>query len=242
MLLSWSKQQKKEKERGKRDPNPDSDSLRIVVSNLENSVTQLALSVISAAGFGHKVQWPGHEQTDSGAEGSEVTFAECLKTFVDEIFVLFIFPSWFLRLSPSAHLRNIHKAPGIFANHVKQAIEHARLRENNETRENDLLSNMVHTRSHSSDSDPALSDEEITGNVFIYTLAGHETTATTIQTALILLALHPDLQQEIQEELDLIYASKSEGREGPLAYESDYPRMRHAMALMVCNPSVYYHK
>lgn len=84
--------------------------------------------------------------------------------------------------------------------------------------------------SHGSDKG-GLSDPEITSNVFIFTLAGHETTATTIQTALVLLAVHPELQQEIHEELDVVYGGKSEG-EG-LVYESDYPKMRRVMALMV---------
>jgi cytochrome P450 len=103
-------------------------------------------------------------------------------------------------------------------------------------RRNDLLSNMTNSDGvpHSSDKG-SLSDEEITSNVFIFTLAGHETTATTIQTALTLLALHPELQQEIHEELDMIYGGKSEG-EG-LAYETDYPKMRRLMTLMVSEPS-----
>ncbi|GIK06344.1 hypothetical protein Aspvir_001992 [Aspergillus viridinutans] len=52
-----------------------------------------------------------------------------------------------------------------------------------------------------------------------------------IQTALVLLAVHPELQQEIHEELDVIYGEKSEG-EG-LVYESDYPKMRRVIALML---------
>jgi cytochrome P450 len=89
--------------------------------------------------------------------------------------------------------------------------------------------------SHGSDKG-GLSDQEITGNVFIFTLAGHETTATTIQTALVLLAVHPELQQEIHEELDMIYRGKSEGE--ALVYESDYPKMRRVMALFVSDITI----
>jgi cytochrome P450 len=234
MLLSWSKECKEKR---------SSASPVIIIDNLENWVTKLALHIISAAGFGHKMQWQGYDshQPDPNAETSmpKVTFAESLKTFVDEIFVLFIFPKWFLKFSPSAHLRKIHKAPDIFSKHVQQAINEARSKHNMEQgyenkqqlRKNDLLSNMINSGgSHGSDKG-RLSDQEIIGNVFIFTLAGHETTATTIQTALVLLALHPELQQEIQDELDIIYGARLEG-EG-LVYESDYPKMRRVMALMV---------
>jgi cytochrome P450 len=236
MVLSWSKESK-----GKR----ESASSAIAVDDLENSVTKLALHIISAAGFGNQMQWHGHDS--NAAETSttrKVTFAESLKTFVDEIFLLMIFPAWFLKFSPSAHLRRVHKAPDIFAKHVQQAINETRSEDNmqrkyenqqlqqQQPRKNDLLSNMINSGDISHGSDKGgLSDQEMTGNVFIFTLAGHETTATTIQTALVLLAVHPDLQQEIYEELDVIYGGKSEG-EG-LVYESDYPKMRRVMALMV---------
>jgi cytochrome P450 len=242
MVLSWSKESK-----GKR----ESASSAIAVDDLENSVTKLALHIISAAGFGHQMQWHGHGS--NAAETSttrKVTFAESLKTFVDEIFLLMIFPAWFLKFSPSNHLRRVHKAPDIFAKHVQQAINETRSEDNmqreyenqqlqqqqqqqqQQPRKNDLLSNMINSGGISHGSDKGgLSDQEMTGNVFIFTLAGHETTATTIQTALVLLAVYPELQQEIYEELDVIYGAKSEG-EG-LVYESDYPKMRRVMALMV---------
>jgi len=229
MVLSWSKESREKRE---------SASSAITVEDLENSVTKLALHIISAAGFGHQMQWPDH---DSNAETStrKPTFAESLKTFVDEIWLLMIFPAWVLKFSPSAHLRRVHKAPDIFAEHVQQAINETRSEDNMQqqqqqqsSRKNDLLSNMIYSDSISHGSDKGgLSDQEIIGNVFIFTLAGHETTATTIQTALVLLAVHPELQQEIHEELDAIYREKSKG-EG-LIYESDYPKMRRVMALMV---------
>jgi cytochrome P450 len=229
MVLSWSKESKEKRE---------SASSAITVDDLENSVTKLALHIISAAGFGHQMQWHGHDSDAAEASTTrKVTFAESLKTFVDEIWFLMIFPAWFLRFSPSAHLRRVHEAPDIFAKHVQQAINETRSEDNMQQqqksrRKNDLLSNMIDSGDISHGSDKGgLSDQEITGNVFIFTLAGHETTATTIQTALVLLTVHPELQQEIHEELDVIYGGKSKG-EG-LVYESDYPKMRRVMALMV---------
>lgn len=238
MVLSWSKESREKR---------DSVS-SITVDDLENSVTKLALHIISAAGFGHQMQWHGHDSNAAESSTRKVTFAESLKTFVDEIWLFMIFPAWLLKFSPSAHLRRVHKAPDIFARHVQQAINEARSEDNvqlqqqqqqqqKSPRKNDLLSNMINSGDTSHGSDKGgLTDQEITGNVFIFTLAGHETTATTIQTALVLLAVHPELQQEIHEELDMIYGRKSEG-EG-LVYESDYPKMRRVMALFVSDIAI----
>jgi cytochrome P450 len=234
MVLSWSKESREKRE----------SASSITVDDLENSVTKLALHIISAAGFGHQMQWHGHDSNAAESSTRKVTFAESLKTFVDEIWLLMIFPAWLLKFSPSAHLRRVHKAPDIFAKHVQQAINQARSEDNmqlqqqqNPPRKNDLLSNMINSGDISHGSDKGgLSDQEITGNVFIFTLAGHETTATTIQTALVLLAVHPELQQEIHEELDVIYQGKSEG-EG-LVYESDYPKMRRVTALFVSDITI----
>lgn len=86
MVHSWSKS---------KESRPASSA--ITVDDLETSVTKLALHIISAAGFGHQMQWHGHET-------QKVTFAESLKTFVDEIWLLMILSEWFLKFSPSAHL------------------------------------------------------------------------------------------------------------------------------------------
>ncbi|PKX95961.1 cytochrome P450 [Aspergillus novofumigatus IBT 16806] len=170
MVRSWSKESREKRE---------SASSAITVDDLENSVRKLALHIISAAGFGHQMQWD-----------------ESLKTFVDEVWLLMIFPSWLRKFSPSAHLRRVHKAPSIFAKHVQQAINETKAEDNmrKSARRNDLLSNMINSDgvSHGSDKD-GLSDEEITSNV--------------------------------HKELDTIYGEKSEGV--GLAYETDYPKMRH---------------
>ncbi|KAF2823067.1 cytochrome P450 [Ophiobolus disseminans] len=46
-----------------------------------------------------------------------------------------------------------------------------------------------------------MSDDELTGNMFVFAFAGHETTATTISYALSQLALNQDVQDWVAEEL-----------------------------------------
>ena len=91
----------------------------------------------------------------------------------------------------------------------------------------DLLSSMV--KASKQDRSSALSERETVGNIFVFVLAGHETTATTLQTALILLAANPQLQEEVQDEINGIWATKTEGDPD----YGDYPKMRVIMALTV---------
>ena len=53
-----------------------------------------------------------------------------------------------------------------------------------------------------------LSDEEIVANSLTFLLAGFETTAITLSFASYLLALHPEIQEKLQTEIDEYFESK----------------------------------
>lgn len=46
-----------------------------------------------------------------------------------------------------------------------------------------------------------MSDEELRGNTFLMLFAGHDTTAYTIDATLAMLAVHPDIQKEVYEQI-----------------------------------------
>ena len=50
-----------------------------------------------------------------------------------------------------------------------------------------------------------LTDEEICGHSLEFVLAGHETTAGVLSFTSYLLALHPDVQEKLQAEIDEYY-------------------------------------
>lgn len=55
---------------------------------------------------------------------------------------------------------------------------------------------------------PGLSDSELMGNLFMFIIAGHETTATSIHFCLLFLAMNPQVQRRAQEELDSIFGGR----------------------------------
>ena len=53
-----------------------------------------------------------------------------------------------------------------------------------------------------------LSDEEIVANSILFLLAGFETTANALSFVSYLLALHPEIQERLQAEIDEYFESK----------------------------------
>ena len=75
-----------------------------------------------------------------------------------------------------------------------------------------------------------LTDSEIHGNLFLYNLAGHDTTANTIVYAVILLAIYPEWQDWVAQEVEKV--DNTEGTQS-LDYEVVFPQMNRCIALMV---------
>ena len=74
----------------------------------------------------------------------------------------------------------------------------------------------------------SLTNEEISGNLFVFSAAGFETTANTMGFAVTLLAVHPELQDWIREELQ---SFDSDPTAWP--YEAVFSKCKRTLALMV---------
>jgi len=75
-----------------------------------------------------------------------------------------------------------------------------------------------------------LSDVELRGNIFIFTVGGLESTSITLSYALALLAVYPEVQDWVVEELDEVL--KDEATDDP-EYARVFPRLKRVMAVMV---------
>ncbi|MCJ1478598.1 hypothetical protein MMC13_007279 [Lambiella insularis] len=70
--------------------------------------------------------------------------------------------------------------------------------------------------------DPLIDERALQGNMFIFLLAGHETTASTLQFAILCLASNPLYQRRLQSSLDVLLEGKH-----PSAWslQHDFPRL-----------------
>lgn len=113
---------------------------------------------------------------------------------------------------PSAMLRKSCEAYDEWGKYMKEIVAAKRSAIRSGTREEsptvDIIGQLVndhredtHGKTQGLD---ALTDSEVMGNLFVFMLAGHETSANSIHFSLLLLAIHPEAQKMVQEELDEI--------------------------------------
>ncbi|KAJ3056607.1 hypothetical protein HDU99_007386 [Rhizoclosmatium hyalinum] len=76
------------------------------------------------------------------------------------------------------------------------------------------------------DKSGSLSKDELKGNAFIFILAGHETTASSLSYTLALLACHLEIQEKLHDECVRVL----EGRNEP--EYSDFGKLTYALAVM----------
>ncbi|KAI4633781.1 uncharacterized protein J4E87_000947 [Alternaria ethzedia] len=74
-----------------------------------------------------------------------------------------------------------------------------------------------------------LSDVELRGNIFIFTVGGLESTSITLSYALALLAVYPEIEDWVVEELDEVLKDEAADE---LEYARVFPRLKRVMAVM----------
>lgn len=76
----------------------------------------------------------------------------------------------------------------------------------------------------------ALTVDEILGNIFMFSFAGHNTTAISLAFSMLLLVAHPDIQDWISEELNFYLETTEVERWG---YEANFPSLKRCRAVLV---------
>lgn len=98
---------------------------------------------------------------------------------------------------PSA-VQTIGTAVDEFPRYAAEIIQDQEQREQNDSTENLIKTLVSNLRSNKTDS---LTENEIVGNLFNFSVAGFDTTANTVAYAIMSLAMDPDLQDWFSEEV-----------------------------------------
>ncbi|KAI5374498.1 hypothetical protein J4E82_006732 [Alternaria postmessia] len=102
-----------------------------------------------------------------------------------------------------------------------------------QTRVSALISTLIEAsgqvKTESRASKARLSDTELRGNIFIFLVGGLESTSITLSYAIALLAVHPDIQDWVVEELDEVL---SDNVNSEMEYVRVFPRLKRVMAVM----------
>ena len=196
----------------------------------------LALHVLTSAGFG--MSYPFSRGVQESLPGYLMSYRDALLLILQNIILLAIFPRKLLSSSLLPRkLRDLEQATIEFKRHMEEMLARERRSISlGESSAGNLLSALVRASDEANQSDTkgraiqGLTDDEIFGNIFMYNLAGHETTANTVAYAIMLLAAYPEWQDWLAEEIDNVL-----GHEKDLPawdYETAFPKLKRCLATM----------
>ncbi|KAE9378960.1 cytochrome P450 [Stipitochalara longipes BDJ] len=203
------------------------------VTKTAGDTMTLALHVLIAGGLGKSYSFAGGVGTL--AEGQTMSYRDALKTILMNLLSAIILgslppiPSFFL----TKKARKINVAVAEFRSHMNKMVEEERTRVDKLDSEKDnLLTALVRASDAANQGKgrSSLSHDEIMGNLFIYNLAGHDTTANTICYAIYILAAQPDVQEWLGEEIDSVFAGNDSVE--TWEYEKAFPKLKRCLALM----------
>ncbi|KAF2753580.1 cytochrome P450 [Pseudovirgaria hyperparasitica] len=226
-----------------------------IVQDVTEATMRLALHVISRAGFGVRVQWP-HEEEEAKKKGVELkgfagstpegdhklSYKDALAGLLDNLIWAVIVPKWFAAISPwKSHHEGVlcRKEWGMYMNELYQAkLTEVRSGQDSNTDGMDLLGSLIRgsgIADAGAKKTALLSEEEIAGNMFVFILAGHETTSNSIAYSLTYLAMNPESQRALQADIDRILGNKDLS---DWNYDDDFPKLFGGMPAAVMNETL----
>ncbi|KAG1902247.1 cytochrome P450 [Suillus fuscotomentosus] len=192
----------------------------VVVDHSVDLTLPIALFVIGAAGFGRPISW---KEDAVVPLGHQLTFNDAIHTVSQNLILPLLVPRWVMGLTK--HFRRTRLAFDELHRYLTEMIHE---RQGSQQEHNhDLFSSLLsaNDNNESSKDDVKLSDSELISNIFIFLVAGHETTAHTLSFAFALLALHPDKQEEMYQHIKRVLP------DGRIPTYDDMPSLTYSSAV-----------
>ncbi|KAH8110025.1 614/534 cytochrome P450 [Phellopilus nigrolimitatus] len=161
----------------------------VVIDHAVDITLSIALLIIGSAGFGRKISFSEDRKVPPG--GYTMSFKDALHVVSTDMILYVIVPKWAMNLTE--RLRRVRSAFLDLQKYMQAMIDDRKKAEKKVER-HDLFSSLLDA--NQDEAGTRLEDSELIGNIFIFLLAGHETTAHTLCFTFGLLALYQD-QQEI---------------------------------------------
>jgi cytochrome P450 len=204
------------------------------VDNTPNDTMALALNVLMAAGFGKRFEFGGSAKGKQ-EDGSMASYRHALSMVLENLTraiitsMLMELPSW---ATPKKwmEMKNALKEVETF---MRKMVEDEREGLNEKSSERD---NLMSALLRASDNEVlgqgklGLNDEEIIGNLFVYNVAGHDTTSNTLAYATTLLSTDSKVQEWLREEIRSVFGDEEDVE---MWNYDDFPRLKRCLALMV---------
>lgn len=212
--------------------------------DIVDDTAAVTLHVLAYAGLGIRQDFEDeHKQVESP---HRLTYRDALLIILRNFTLLVFLPmNWMHSKLMPQKVRRVGEACDEFKLYMKEMVEKEKLaagRRRSDDEGDNLLSALVRASEaaaagggggeKTSVGRSGLEDDEIYGNLFIYNLAGHETTANAIATAVAYLAARPQWQDWLYEEICRV-APEGDSQLQNWEYEALYPRLTRCQAVML---------
>ncbi|GAB1199128.1 hypothetical protein APSETT444_008473 [Aspergillus pseudonomiae] len=184
-----------------------------ILTDAREDILKFTLNIICSVGYGVKLPFkPILENSTDSAEGLfkdaispspgyHFTFRSAMEYLNKHITSIFI-ANGLPKCIPRSILPFFKKDFDAFDDIGSYLRALVSMAETKESLTQNLIDGLVRSkqqRNKGQGLDPDLTDDEILGNLFVFTIAGHETTAVALRFALVLLALNQDAQEYLYE-------------------------------------------
>lgn len=206
---------------------------------LFDGMKKITINVLTGAGMGRSVAWEESEEGPDAKGGYRMSYIECVKVVIECVAGPIILPKWFLEWYPNFLpgadlLKRLSVAVDEFPKHTWELLgkEQQRMHHGSAESRSNIISQLLKASEEGEGEKrgKSLSDEEMLGNLFIFTGAGFDTTANTLSFALVLLARHPEWQDWLFKEVDVLLPTNTSSTE--FAYTALFPKVTRILALM----------
>lgn len=234
----------------KQNKDPSSHPTDFDVPSSREDILKLTLQVISSAGFGVSLPFMQTQEKSSKTgpksiyedgplppPGYSFTFRSVtlyMQThFRSIVFAVQLIPEWIPRFMKAPFFKAELAAFNDMGKYLRNLISLTEESGADDQNSDSLAHLMVGSSARSSSSKfRELTPDEVLGNLHIFTVAGHETTATTLRFALVLLTLHPEQQKWVRRGIhDALQGQSEDPKEWD--YAEVFPKLVTPLCLMV---------
>ncbi|KAH8732658.1 cytochrome P450 [Phaeosphaeriaceae sp. PMI808] len=198
-------------------------------NSIIKDTSTLALNVISSVAFeNHQVNEPTDGHTLSLREALLTVMSTSISPALSSIMPWLSSSGLQTLLPPS--IKQLLTAMREFRGYMDEIIVRERAKSITVADAKPTLISTLLRANHAANQDTKarLSDIELRGNMFIFTVGGLESTAITLSYALALLAMNPEIQDWVTEEVDEVMRGKED-----VEYAKAFPKLNRVMCIMV---------
>jgi cytochrome P450 len=198
--------------------------------NTINDTSTLALNVISAVAFeNHQVNKPTQGHTLSLREALVTVMSTSISPALEGLMPWFTTPG--LNAFLPSSIKKLLLAMSEFQAYMDETVARERAKPISHDAKPNLINTLIKANTTDPETKARLSATELRGNIFIFTVGGLESTSITLSYALALLAIHPDVQDWVSDEVNQVF------KESDAPYALVFPKLKRVMAVMVSLPS-----